>query len=476
MTTPAVHWYEGMFLRPHHFMTAQRHSFDLADRSERFDLHYNWGLRSVALDRDALANSRFVIRELKARLRDGTLVVIPDDGVLPALDLKPAFERGNSLTIYLAVPVLNSGRPNVAAEGETAQAARYVLGTQMLEDENTGVNPQPIKVRQLNLKLLHSNQDHTGYEVIPLARITKSMKVEAIPELDLTYIPPLLACDAWSPLWAGLLQTIYDRIGKKIELLANQVVSRGINFDSAGQGDRLIFAQLWELNETYAVLGILAFAQGVHPLKAYLELGRLVGRLSIFGSTRRPPELPRYDHDDLGTCFYRAKQHIDTLLNILVEPEYKERPLVGAGLRMQVALEPVWLESVWEMYIGVHSPLDTEECIRLLTKPGQLDMKIGSSDRVDSIFRMGLAGLRFAYNPRPPRALPALPGLIYFQISRELAQSEWQNVQKSLTLAIRLNENLIAGDIQGQRVLTIKTTGSQTTTLQFTLFVIPVDH
>jgi type VI secretion system protein ImpJ len=238
----------------------------------------------------------------------------------------------------------------------------------------------------------------------------------------------------------------------------------------------LIFAQLWELNETYAVLGILAFAQGVHPLKAYLELGRLVGRLSIFGSTRRPPELPRYDHDDLGTCFYRAKQHIDTLLNILVEPEYKERPLVGAGLRMQVALEPVWLESVWEMYIGVHSPLDTEECIRLLTKPGQLDMKIGSSDRVDSIFRMGLAGLRFAYNPRPPRALPALPGLIYFQISRELAQSEWQNVQKSLTLAIRLNENLIAGDIQGQRVLTIKTSGSQTTTLQFTLFVIPVDH
>ena len=55
--------------------------------------------------------------------------------------------------------------------------------------------------------------------------------------------------------------------------------------------------------------------------------------------------------------------------------------------------------------------------------------------------------------------MPALPGLIYFQISRESAQGEWQNVQKSLTLAIRLNENLIAGNIQGQRILTIKTTG-----------------
>jgi type VI secretion system protein ImpJ len=41
-----------------------------------------------------------------------------------------------------------------------------------------------------------------------------------------------------------------------------------------------------------------------------------------------------------------------------------------------------------------------------------------------------------------------------------------------LTLAIRLNENLIVGDIQGQQTLSIKT-GGQTTTLQFTLFVVP---
>src|SRR5262249_52162200 len=154
-----------------------------------------------------------------------------------------------------------------------------------------------------------------------------------------------------------------------------------------------------------------------------------------------------YDHDDLGGCFYRAKQYVDALLDILVEPAYKERPFVGAGLRMQVALELAWLESVWQMYIGVLSPLDAEEGIRLLTRAGQLDMKVGSSDRVDAIYRLGQAGLRFTHAPRPPRALPTLPGLIYFQINRESQQSEWQNVQKSLTLAIRLNENLIAGDI-----------------------------
>lgn len=471
MTVRAVHWHEGMFLRPHHFQAAGRHALHLGELSEKWDLHYDWGLRAVDIDADALGNYRLVVRSLKARLRDGTLVSIPEDGVLSAIELKNAFDQASAVTVFLAVPVLNLGKANASADGST-DGARFLLDTQQYEDENTGVNPQPIQVRLLNLKLLLEGHDQTGYEVLPIGRIEKSPKAEATPQLDLTYIPPLLACDAWNPLEAGIIQSIYDRIGKKIELLATQVVSRGITFDSQAQGDPLIFAQLRELNEVYALLGILAFAQGVHPFQAYLELCRAVGQLSIFGATRRPPELPRYDHDDLGTCFYRVKQYIDSLLNIVVEPEYKERPFVGAGLRIQVSLEPAWLESIWQMYVGVQSPLNTEDCIRLLTKPGQLDMKIGSSDRVDDIFRLGQAGLRFAHNARPPRALPSIPGLIYFELSRESQQDEWQNVQKSLTVAIRLNENRIAGNIQGQRILTIKTAG-QTTTLQFTLYVVP---
>jgi type VI secretion system protein ImpJ len=205
----------------------------------------------------------------------------------------------------------------------------------------------------------------------------------------------------------------------------------------------------------------------------YIELCRLVGQLAIFDDkTRRTPDLPRYNHDELGGCFYRAKQYIDMLLNILVEPEYRERPFIGAGLRMQVNLEPVWLESIWQMFVGVQSPLGSEESIRLLTRAGQgLDMKIGSSERVDDIFRLGEGGLRFAHSPRPPRALPQIPNLAYFQINRESQLQEWQRVQKSLTLAVRLNESLIVGDIQGQRILRIKA-GGQVTTMQFTLYVV----
>ena len=469
MSVRPVHWDEGMFLRPHHFQAASRFTSMELTRGDKWDLHYNWGLRRITIDTDALANHRMVIRSLQARFRDGTLVDLPEDGDVPALDFKAALEKSPSITVFLAVPSVHLGRANVA--GDRGDNARYLVDSQEIEDENTGVNPQRVKIRLLNIRLLLPGQDQAGYEVLPLGRIEKSARADAAPILEFAYIPPLLACDAWAPLQAGILQAAHDRIGKKLELLTEQLLSRRIDFDSAAQGERMLFEQTRELNEAHARLGVLAFADGIHPLTAYVELCGIVGRLAIFGEARRVPALPHYQHDDLGGCFLRVKNYFDDLLDAFVEPAYKERPFVGTGLRVQVALEPLWLEAGWEMYIGVESPLETEECVRLLTKPGQLDMKVGASDRVDQIFRMGQAGLKFTHTPQRPAALPVRPGLLFFRVDKTSSTSEWLNVQKSLSLAVRLNETRIVGGIQGQRRLTIKL-GEQTTTLSFTLFVV----
>jgi type VI secretion system protein ImpJ len=488
MTNAAqVHWYEGMFLLPQQMQAAERYGLRQLHRSHKWDVHYDWGLRVVELDVAALANARCVVRSLKARLRDGTLVAVPEDGSLGAVDLKPAFQAADSVTVFLAVPRLHLGRPNARApeaappagaaaapEGGNKEAGqpRYLLTNEEIEDENVRDNPQTVPVRLLNFKLLLSTEDHSGYEVLPLARVTRPVTAEAAPQLDRAYIPPLLACDAWPVLAADILQTVYHRIGKKIELRAEQVVSRGITFDSRAGEDPLIFSQLHALNEAYALLGTLAFAEGIHPLPAYLELCRLVGQLAIYGAARKAPDLPRYDHDDLGGCFYRLKQYLDELLGEVEELTYQEREFEGQGLRMQVTLEPQWLEPAWEMFVGVDSPLPTDEAVLLLTRPGQLDMKIGSAQRVDDIFEYGAAGLKFTHSERPPRALPTRPGLVYLQVNRGSQQQEWQNVQKSLTLAVRLNQNRVVGNIQGQRTLTVKT-GSRTTTMRFTLFLVP---
>ena len=118
MTERAVHWYEGMFLWPHQMQLAERFGLRQLYFSHKWDLHHDWGLRAIDLDVAALANYRCAVKSLKARLRDGTLISVPEDGPLGAVDLKPAFQRAGNVTVYLAVPRLQLGQVNVRDPNE----------------------------------------------------------------------------------------------------------------------------------------------------------------------------------------------------------------------------------------------------------------------------------------------------------------------------------------------------------------------
>ncbi len=470
MTPRPVHWHEGMFLRPHHFQAADRFTARLVAQNTQFAQWHAWGFRHCVIDPEALGAFRFVVRSLEARFRDGTTVTLPEDAPLPDLDLKPAFQGRSSLDIFLAVPKWRPGQPNLHVAG-AANPARFRASNLSTDDENTGVKPQPISYRSLDVRLLLSDDDQSGYEVLPLARLEKSERAEAVPKLAAGFIPPLLACDAWGGLQVAILQEIFFRLNKKIEVLAGQVTSRSITFDSHSPGDGRLMYKLAAMNEGYSVLANLGFAPGVHPWEAYVELTRIVGKLAILGREARPPVIPRYDHDDPSKCFWTIKQHIEALLEG-DDPTYEERPFIGSGLRMQVALESAWLESGWQMFLGVRSNVTTEECVKMLTRPERLGMKIGSSDRADTIFTKGQEGLRFTPCPRPPRDLPSAPNLTYFDVTRDSTTNEWAHVQKAKTLAIRIQERDVVGSIDGQRDLTIRT-GSQPTTFSFTLYLVP---
>lgn len=483
MTTRSVYWHDGMSFWPHHMQTEERYLAQQVARGQHWNLHHNWGVRSLDVDLDALKASRFSVRGLQGRLHDGTLLDLADTGLLPALDLKPLLAKSPAVMIHVAVPELRLGKHNVALAGANAAPAaagaeeeappelsRFQAAPLEMDDENVSDNAQEIHVRWLNLKL-HGGQPQAGYQTLPLARVRRASTPEALPEIDPNYIPPLLACDAWSILQADILQVSYDRVSRKIERLAAEAVTRGITFDTHHTGAVRRLSQLQVLNEASAVLRNLAFVAGVHPFWPYVELCRIVGKLAVFGPSREVPPLPVYNHDDLGGCFWRLKQYLEALLEEVAEPEYQQRPFVGEKLRMQVALEPAWLQPIWQMFVGVRSPLESQECVRLLTRSNQLDMKIGASTRVDEIFNRGEQGLRFMHITQLPQVLPAEPGLVYFQIARESQKEEWQNVEKALALAIRLNQNRIVGDIHDQRVLTIQT-GGQPTKMEFTLFLV----
>ncbi|MBW3598204.1 MAG: type VI secretion system baseplate subunit TssK [Planctomycetes bacterium] len=483
MRNPPVHWQEGLFLRPHHFQVAERHWMEAAQTSQQWDLPYHYGLHAIEFSREALANHQFQVHRLHARMRDGTLVSLEAGQEPDRLDLKESIEQAASASadleeafvkqpvvrVYLAVPKLKLGRANVhAGDGE----ARFAEATTTVPDESGGGNEQEIQVRRLNAKLLLSTQDLSGYEVLPVAQIKRASEGEARPQIDQEYIPPVLSIDAWPGLGRDIVRAVYDILGKKIEVLSHQVSDRAIGFAAADAGDVNRMLMLAELNAAYAALAVIAFAQGVHPLVAYTELCRVVGQLSIFSEERRPEDIPPYDHEDLARIFRLIRDRIERLINTVRDYEYEQRFFAGAGMGLQVTLEPKWFNSNWQWYIGVNKGDLTQQDCRELLSPGYLDWKLGSSRQVEILFKHRAEGLRLSPLDRPVRALPARPDWMFYEVPRDGAA--WRDVQETQTLAIRLRDSLIANldRLQGERRLVVSARG-RTVELQFALFAVP---
>ncbi len=472
MKSLPIHWSEGLFLQPQHFQAAERSWSETLQTSELWDHHYGYGVRRLELSADAIANYQFQVNVCHARMKDGTLVAIDPGQELDRLDLKEAFARDPTVKVYLAVPKLKIGAQNVRSDGQTAKS-RYVEIVQSVQDESTGGNDQELRFRMLDVRLLLSTQDMAGYEVLPLAQIQRATEKEAAPAIDDSYFPPMLAIDAWPPLGRDVVRDIYDIVGKKIEVLSEQVVNRGITLVSQVPGDLERLFMLNELNAAYSVLNVHAFAGGIHPITAYAELCRLVGRLSLFGKERRPPDIPRYDHDDLATIFHKIKDWIVFLLNQIQDYEYEQRYFVGETRGMGVTLESKWLGADWQWFVGVdHGNLSEQDCLALL-RPGALNVKLGSSRQVDSLFQFRAEGLQLRPLSQAPRALPPRRDWLYFEVGRDNAA--WRDVLETQTLAMRLAENLIVNrdKLQGERNIVVSV-GGKHVNLQFALFAVPL--
>src|SRR5262249_31514620 len=278
----------------HHMQQETRLCAAEMSRQGHFNLHYNWGLRKLDLDWDALKEGRLVIRGLQARLSNGTLVDIPDDASMDIPDLAVALEEQDPLIVSVAVRLPRATESEAdatgAAGGETTDAevskqaseGRYSTEPTEVYDENTGADGQQITIRRLRVKLLlGTEQDQSGYEKLPILQVQKNEGPEGPLRGDDTYIPPWLACDAWDALVKDILQAIYFRIGADLETLSKQVGKWRITFETTNPDDAVMLSQLTALNEAYALLNVLAFAEGIHPLQAYWELCRLVGQLSV---------------------------------------------------------------------------------------------------------------------------------------------------------------------------------------------------
>jgi type VI secretion system protein ImpJ len=370
------------------------------------------------------------------------------------------------------------GVPNVTLKPSNGNSARldpgttprYNLVTLDLQDESKGGNVQSIQFKRPHWRLLTEDDDRDGYELLPLARVERTSTQSGRARIDRGYIPPALATDAWPGLGDDIVRSTKDLLATKIKDLGGQITNRGVTFDSREPGDLPRLLMLDRLLESDAVLSVLVSARGLHPFVAYLEMAKIVGRITIF-SSRNAPDVPAYDHDDLGAVFHKLMNLITTGVNALRTYDFDQRYFSGMDMGMQVQLDTKWFESHWHWFVGVHKgELTDQECEELLTS--QLDWKLGSRRHVEALFTKGAEGLNLTRLQRLPRALPVSREWVYFEVSR--GNDAWKNVQADQSLAMRLNHSMIsnADQLRQEARWLIVNWKDRQVALQFALFAV----
>lgn len=470
MRNPAVHWTEGMFLRPHHFQAAERYWSELTSLHVDFSSPYAYGLQHITISAAALANGSLEFGGLRARWKDGT-IISQEMNHVERIDIKERLGKADvngPITAYLALPILQEGQANVAINSSGGMQ-RYVEFRRPTDDESLGGNRQELALRKLNYRILFSHEELGGFEALPIARLIKSESDEGQYLLDANYFPPALTIQSWPEL-AGVVRAIYDVIGSRIQSLSDIVREKNISLSSQSQGDLEKILLLNTLNEASGELSCLAFAAGIHPLVAYTALCKIVGKCSIFGPSLTIDRVPKYDHEDLATIFKWALERIRKLIFSVKEDEYEQRYFVGSGRGMVVQLEPEWFGLEWDWYFGVDPVnISRDECFQLLRD--SIDWKLGSADKVEQYMTLRKAGVKLRPVPQVPRALPSRGNWVYFQIKRE--EDAWKHVQITQTMGMRIKTEQIANldSLEGARRLRIAIDG-KTYGLEFAVFAV----
>ena len=465
MPSHSLFWGDGVFLRPQHFQQLEQKLHQSLHLHSRWTTPSDYGLHEFSFDPESFSNWRIVVRKVHARLLDGTQLRFPEDCHLAPVSIpRNMFPNSEArVRVYVGVPESRNGVANTTED--PSLPVRFLQHQEEVEDENRAGNSQIVRYRKLNPRILVGDDAARGYDAVPLFQLKVGATAEAPPEVDTDYIPPVLAQEAWEPL-SAFFSTIVNRLGALSDQLARQMSDRGVSFETGHREDFERILNLHALNCALSGLTWIPSTRGLHPFVLYTELCRAVGQVAIFRKDRKLLEVPAYDHDNLCPMFRRLARLLDAES---VEVPYQRIPFAAQGLQMAVRLNSDWLAPSWSFYIGVESTLRTARVNDLLTSSSLMDMKAGSSEEVDSIYRFARRGVRFVPVGEAPRSFPR-QNWHFFRVDRDEA---WTAVERSLNFGIRFNERMVIRQVNGENKIDINDRETNSpATLAFSLFVI----
>jgi len=413
-TEPSILWREGMFLCPQHLQGFARQVDARIHSSETLGSAGSWGVVRAEIDLESLERDVFRLVSAQVVFPDGTLAAFPENAHVDQREFAAAFE-GPELDVFLGIPARRSGVPELG--GPEDGRSRYHAEVVDYWDENQKDEPRDLEVRILHGRLFFGDDDRSGFECVPLARLARKGKPVAVSVLSDRFVPPVLACGG-SPVLLRRLRELADAVRAQSRDLAARIPNTtGLSSVEKG-ADIAGFVKLQAVNQCVASLEQLARLPQLHPYEAYMVLVQAVGNLAIFGADRVVPDLPAYDHADLGSCFETIMDRVQSLIPAEVSVPYDTLAFVKDPVRegfFSCEVPEDWLARSPLLFLGVELAKPAEEVIGLVGT----GVKLLAEADLERVLQGVVPGIPLEHARTPPLAFPKRPDLHFFRIGTE---------------------------------------------------------
>ncbi|KVQ96363.1 type VI secretion system baseplate subunit TssK [Burkholderia ubonensis] len=406
-----VLWGEGLFLRPQHFQRQDAYHEARLFESIQAIQPYNWGVRTVRFDRDALGSNVLRLAELSLVFPDGALYAAPQADDLPppvALDTLP--EGINEFVFYLALHPLRENGANYNDDPAAGFTTRFVSEQTSVADNFTDAAEADVTFLKTQVKLIAHSEPRDQLLSVPLVRVRRTATSGF--EIDDSFVPPCLAIEA-SPILHQRLRQLIDALQAKVNALYGFHREPSKNIIEFRSGDIASFWLLHTANAAFATLAHLHQHAALHPERLFQELLRLAGQLMTFSKGYTLADLPAYRHDDPGPGFARLDLILRELLDTVISTRYfaitldEVRPSFHLG-----RLDSGKIDEKTVFYLAVSADLPSVELVDAV--PARF--KVGAPDDVDKLVLSAMPGVRLSYTPQVPPAIPVRPGACYFAL------------------------------------------------------------
>jgi len=420
-----------MFLRPQHFQAQDRY-FDSQLRARAESIRpYPWGFTELVVDEDLASLGKFGVTRCSGVLPDGTPFSIPDEMPPPEpLDV-PADAR--DALISLTLPAAQIGAVEFRESGTPSQEARFIVDESEIADAYSDDRAsEPIELGRPNLRFGVTRDQTYGRVTLGAARVREVQNKQLM--FDDRYVPPTLDIDAALRLKGGLTDIV-----ARAEQRAEELALRAVEATDGGAETFASFLLLQALNRWTPMLRHLERLPMVHPERLYEALLGASGELAtLIRPERKPPLLPIYDHDNAQLCFEPLFDLLQSMLSAVFDRSAVQLPLEPAGPGAYVSkITDHNLYKTGYFYLAVAAAAPVEEIRSLF--PGVA--KIGPVQKMRQIVDSALPGVPLRHTPTPPPQIRVLPGYVYFELDRGVA--DWREFATAPALGLH-----VAGDWQ----------------------------